>query len=155
MSDQGTTDPGKSDQEITGQNGPDGGNGANGSNGSRGMELAESTRAEPIFIPPTDIIETTDNVLLLMDMPGADPDSLDVTLDRRVLNISARSSTSAPDGLTPLHVEFRDGSYERSFVVSAPIDVQNIDAVFKDGVLRLTLPKATPREPTKITVKAA
>ena len=149
MSDQGTTD-----QEITGQNGSNGGDGGNGSRESSRMELAETTRAEPVFIPPTDIIETTDNVLLLMDMPGADPDSLDVTLDRRVLNISARSSTSAPEGYTPLHMEFRDGSYERSFVVSEPIDVPNIDAVFKDGVLRLTLPKATPREPAKITVKA-
>ena len=113
MSDQGTTD-----QEITGQNGSNGGDGGNGSRESSRMELAETTRAEPVFIPPTDIIETTDNVLLLMDMPGADPDSLDVTLDRRVLNISARSSTSAPEGYTPLHVEFRDGSYERSLSVT-------------------------------------
>jgi HSP20 family molecular chaperone IbpA len=53
------------------------------------------------------------------------------------------------------HAEYRDGNYERSFVISEPVDTAKIEAVFKDGVLRLTLPKATPAPATKIPVKAA
>lgn len=122
---------------------------------TNGTAPAEATRTEPVFTPPTDIMETTSGVKMVLDMPGADPDSLDVTLDNRVLRISARSSSSAPDGYALLHAEYRDGSYERSFMVSEPVDTASIEAVFKDGVLRLTLPKAAPSPTAKISVKAA
>lgn len=122
---------------------------------TNGSALAESTRTELVFTPPTDIIETTTGVQMILDMPGADPDSLDVTLENRVLRISARSATSAPEGFGLVHAEYRDGSYERSFTVSEPIDAAKIEAVLKDGVLRLTLPKAAPSPAAKISVKAA
>ena len=120
---------------------------------NNGNGSPETTRAGPVLTPPTDIIETKEGVLLLLDMPGADPGSLDVTLDRRVLNISARSESSAPEGCALLYGEYQDGSYERSFVVSEPIDAGKIDAEFKDGVLRLNLPKMS-LPATKISVKA-
>jgi HSP20 family molecular chaperone IbpA len=122
---------------------------------TNGTVPAEATRTDPVFTPPTDIIETADSVLMVLDMPGADPDSLDVMLDKRVLHIAARSASSAPDGYALLHAEYRDGNYERSFTVSEPIDTAKIEAVFKDGVLRLTLPKAAPSPAAKISVKAA
>jgi HSP20 family molecular chaperone IbpA len=121
---------------------------------SQGAMSAESTRAEPVFIPPTDIVEDTKGVRMLLDMPGADPESLDVTLDKRVLRISARSVSSAPEGYTLVHAEYRDGNYERSFMVSEPIDTEKIEALFRDGVLELTLPKAAPSPAAKISVKA-
>ena len=115
---------------------------------------AEATRAEPVFIPPTDIVEDTKGVRMLLDMPGADPESLDVTLDKRVLRISARSVSSAPEGYTLVHAEYRDGNYERSFMVSEPIETTKIEAVFRDGVLELTMPKMAPSRAAKISVKA-
>lgn len=121
---------------------------------SNGTVPAEATRTEPVFIPPTDIIETTSAVKMLLDMPGADPESLDVTLDNRVLRISARSVFSAPEGYALVHAEYRDGTYERRFTVSEPIDTAKIEAVFKDGVLQLTLPKAAPSPAAKISVRA-
>jgi HSP20 family molecular chaperone IbpA len=121
---------------------------------TNGTATAEATRTEPVFIPPTDIIETTAAVQIFLDMPGADPDTLDVTLDNRVLRITARSASSAPDGFALIHAEYRDGNYERSFTVSEPIDTPKIEAVFKDGVLRLTLPKAAPSPAARISVKA-
>lgn len=122
---------------------------------TNGTLPAEATRTEPVYTPPTDIIETASGVQMVLDMPGADPDSLDVTLDNRVLRISARSASSAPEGYALLHAEYRDGNYERSFMVSEPIETAKIEAVFKDGVLRLTLPKAAPSPAAKISVKAA
>ena len=59
-----------------------------------------------------------------------------------------------PEGYALIHAEYRDGNYERVFSISERIDEERIDAVFRDGVLRLTLPKASP--PAKrIEVKAA
>jgi HSP20 family molecular chaperone IbpA len=113
---------------------------------------AEATRSEPRFIPPTDIVETGDALLMLLDMPGADSDTLDVTLDRRVLSIAAHTTSSAPEGYTPIFVEYREGNYERKFVVSEEIDGDHIEAELKDGVLRLRLPKVSPSPAKKINV---
>ena len=121
---------------------------------TNGTLSAEATRAEPVFIPPTDIIENTAGVQMVLDMPGADPESLDVTLDNRVLRISARSVASVPEGYALVYVEYRDGTYERRFTVSEPVDTARIEALFKDGVLRLTLPKAAPSPAAKISVRA-
>ena len=115
---------------------------------------AESVRQAPTLLPPTDVLETKDALIMLLDMPGAEPESLDVALDRQELRVSARCTPTAPEGYTLVHAEYRDGNYERVFRISERIDEERIDAMFKDGVLRLTLPKASPPA-KKIEVKAA
>jgi len=117
-------------------------------------EASANQQAEPTFIPPTDIIETEQAIRMLLDMPGADPGTLDVTLERRVLTVSAHSISTAPQGYSLLYAEFRDGNYERRFVLSDEIDGDRIEAVLKDGVLRMTLPKASPSPAKKIPVKS-
>jgi HSP20 family molecular chaperone IbpA len=123
------------------------------SNGSSAS--AEAVNAGPVFMPPADIIEKGDTAVMLLDLPGADPASLDVMLDKHVLTISARVSSSAPVGYAPSYIEFRDGTYERRFVFSERMDGEHIDATLKDGVLQLTVPKAADTAAKKITVKAA
>lgn len=56
---------------------------------SNGPASPAATQASgPIFKPPSDVVEKGDTVIMLLDLPGADPASLDVTLDKRVLTIS-------------------------------------------------------------------
>ena len=115
---------------------------------------AEPVSEAPAFLPPADILETKDKLLVLLDMPDADPDSLNVTVDNLVLSISARvTDSSAPDGHTLVYAEYREGNYERVFTLSDQIDLDRIDAEFKNGVLRLTLPKAaTPAKKISVNV---
>ena len=54
--------------------------------------VSEAQASGPIFIPPTDILEKGNTVIMLLDVPGADPASLDVTLDKRMLTISAKGN---------------------------------------------------------------
>lgn len=115
---------------------------------------AESVSQAPTLVPPTDIIETKDALVMMLDLPGAEPESLNVALDRQDLRVSARCTPSLAEGYALIHAEYRDGNYERVFSISERIDDERIDAVFKDGVLRLTLPKASPPA-KKIEVKAA
>ena len=121
------------------------------SNGSSAS--SEPTSAGPIFTPPADILEKGDTVVMLLDIPGADPASLDVTLDKSILTIAARVTSAVLEGYTPTYIEFRDGTYERRFVFSEQMDGEHIDAVLKDGVLRLTIPKAA-NTAKKINVKS-
>ncbi|RUM23882.1 Hsp20/alpha crystallin family protein [Rhizobium vallis] len=114
---------------------------------------SEPSNAGPIFTPPADILEKGETVVMLVDIPGADPASLDITLDNHILTIMARVTSAEPEGYTPVYHEFRDGTYERRFVFSEQMDGEHIDAVLKDGVLRLTVPKAA-NTAKKINVKA-
>jgi HSP20 family protein len=115
---------------------------------------AETDGQLPTFIPPTDIFETKNSIIMLLEMPGVEPGTLDVVLDKRVLTVSAQSAPYVPQGYTLLHREYREGNYERAFTLSDQIDGDHIDAEFKDGILRLVLPKMNPPA-KKIEVKAA
>jgi HSP20 family molecular chaperone IbpA len=92
---------------------------------------------------------------MLLDVPGADPDSLNVALEKQELRVTARATSSAPPGYTLMHAEYRDGNYERAFTLSDQVDDERIEATFRDGVLRLTLPKSAPSPAKKIEVKTA
>lgn len=116
---------------------------------------ADTTNTGPIFTPPADIIEKGNTVAIVLDVPGAGTESLDVTLENRVVTISARVAASAPEGYAPAHVEFGEGTYERRFVFSEQLDGDHIDATLTDGVLRLTVPKAIDTAAKRITVKPA
>ena len=115
----------------------------------------ERMRARPTFIPRSDIYETEDNVVVTLDMPGANRESIDVTLEKNVLTINANSIHGAPEGYELAFAEFQSGDYERSFRLTDQINRDDIDALYKDGVLKLTLPKAEVAKPKKISVKAA
>lgn len=118
-----------------------------------GAHAPEGTRGVPVFTPAADIFETADAIVAVLEMPGADPNSLKITLDKRVLTVSGQSKWTPPNGYTLYHAEFRQGDYERSFTLSETIDDDAIQAQFKDGLLKLTLPKSKP-EPAK-TIKIA
>lgn len=118
-------------------------------------ERIEGTRTAPLIHPPADIRETKDGIVVELDMPGADPDTIDVTFERRTLTVSAQGRSSAPKGYSLIHREFGDGDYERQFTVSAMIDAGGIDAAYHDGVLTLTLPYAKEARARSIKVRTA
>jgi HSP20 family molecular chaperone IbpA len=115
---------------------------------------AEGTRNVPVFVPATDIYETKDALVLSLEMPGVGPDAVNITLEKRVLTITGHSRSIALEGHSLTHHEYRDGDYERAFTVSEAIDADKIRAESRDGVLRLTLPKAQPEPAKTIQVKA-
>ncbi|HKC52008.1 MAG TPA: Hsp20/alpha crystallin family protein [Myxococcota bacterium] len=116
---------------------------------------APAQNERPVLVPPTDIYETQDAVVLLLDVPGAAPDSLSVTLAARVLTISAQTVPTAPEGYALVHSEYAEGDYERSFALSEQVDRERIAAEFREGVLRVTLPKVGASAVKRIAVKAA
>jgi HSP20 family protein len=93
-----------------------------------------------IFVPPSDIYETKDSIVVLAEMPGVAPDGVDITLERRVLTIRGRSAASEHAGYQRVYNEFANGDYERVFTLSENIDRDRIEARLKDGVLHLVLP---------------
>jgi len=114
----------------------------------------ERPARRPVFVPATDIYETGEHLILLAEMPGAAPDSIELTLERRVLTIHARAEDHGHPGYQEVYSEYREGDYERAFTLSEEIDRERIEASYRDGVLRLVLPKAESSKPRKIDVKS-
>ena len=120
----------------------------------RQTDGAEGTHALPTFLPKADIFETKEGLQLVMEVPGVGSESVNVTLDKRVLTINATTSVTPPEGFSLAHVEYRDGNYQRSFTLSEAIDEDGIQASVRDGVLRVLLPKAAPEQARTIQVSA-
>src|SRR5215831_20530534 len=98
-------------------------------------ETRERTPDRPVFVPPADIYETRDNIVVVAEMPGVAPDGVDITLERRVLTIRGRNAGREHTGYQRVYNEYADGDYERVFTLSENIDRDRIEATLKDGVL--------------------
>jgi len=119
------------------------------------LNIAEQTKPGIVFTPAVDIFETEKELTLLADMPGVKSDNLSIGLNKNVLTMSGE--VEAPEGENETEVlrEYETGKYFREFTLSNEIDQTKIDAILKDGVLRLTLPKVEAVRPRKIEVKTA
>lgn len=117
-------------------------------------EGTERTRECLCFLPHTDIYEEGDQIVIVADVPGANEDSVEVTLEKNILTINAYVNSAMPEGYNLTYAEYEVGDYQRSFRISQEIDRDKIKAVIKDGVLRLFLPKAADARTRKISVKA-
>lgn len=118
------------------------------------QEGGEPTRSRPTFRPRCDIAETDHGLVLVADVPGAKPDGLDISLERRELTIRATVDEASPEGMSPLYREYEVGDYERRFTLSGDFDTDGIEAELKNGVLVLSVPKAAEPEARRIDVKA-
>lgn len=116
------------------------------------VNQAEQTRAGFYYRPNVDILEMPDELLLLADMPGAAPDSIDIQFEDGNLTIHARIEPRYEEEDFLLR-EYGVGDYWRTFRVAETIDASKISAEIADGVLTLHLPKAEAAKPRKISVK--
>lgn len=117
-------------------------------------EGVERTRAKKLYTPPVDIIIGEDNLFLIADMPGVDENSVDITLEKNVLTIYGTVEPEIPEKHRLVSAEYGIGDYQRTFTLSDEIDRERIHATVKNGVMRLTLPKAEAVKTRKIPVKA-
>jgi HSP20 family protein len=117
-------------------------------------ETTERLRDRRVYMPRTDIYETKDELVLVMDVPGADESSVDITLEKNVLTVNAYPAYPQFEKHTLAYAEYGVGDYQRSFALSDEIDRSSIEAKVKDGVLTLHLPKVAEIKPQKISIKA-
>src|SRR5215203_736710 len=114
----------------------------------------ERTRSRLTFRPRVDIYETESGLMLLADVPGARPERLTITLDRRVLSIRAEVEDHAPAGYSPIYQEYQVGDFECEFTLSGDFDADKIEATLTNGVLQLTVPRAEQAEARTIKITA-
>ena len=114
----------------------------------------ERTRSRRCFVPRADIYETGNEIIVLADIPGANEKTVDITLEKNVLTLTAFVEPVHASGFDIAYAEYEEGDYQRSFRLSDEIDRDKIEASVSDGVLRLVLPKSKEAMTKKIAIKA-
>ena len=108
------------------------------------------------FSPRMDMKETEDAYTVKLTMPGIDKDDLDISVSDGVLTVKGETKEEAEDeNATYLVREHKHYSYFRSVRLPSEVVADKAEAEYKNGVLRLTLPKAEEVKPKSIPVKIA
>lgn len=127
---------------------------------SEGMDVVKREEQAPeltgqadvqVLTPMVDIYENEDEILLHADMPGVNREQMTINLDNDTLSLVGVRQVEA--GGTARFQEFGNAEYRRSFTLPPGIDTDKVDAEFKDGVLRLHLPKSAAVKPRTIEVR--
>lgn len=113
---------------------------------NQASDMGQTMRAMPM-----DLFRAGDHYVLLCDLPGIDPGSVDVGVDGRVLTIRAQRSERG-EGVEWLTQERPSGTFVRQLTLGGGLDVERIEATYTDGVLTLTLPVADEAKPRRIQV---
>jgi len=122
--------------------------------GTAEMAAPEHTRSGQVYRPDVDILEKHDELLIVADMPGVNPDDIDIKFEDGTLTIYGRVTDGRLDREKLLLQEYGIGDYYRTFRISEQIDASKISADMVDGMLTLRLLKAEHAKPRKIKVAA-
>lgn len=100
-----------------------------------------------------DAVRREDDVLLRFDLPGIDPDSIEVTVDRGILTVGARRAEELAEGEKPYIRERVWGSFSRRLYLGETADADNVEADYHDGVLTVRVPLAEKARPRKVEIR--
>ncbi len=102
-------------------------------------------------VMPMDAWREGDEVLVEFDLPGVDPDALDLDVERNVLTVKAERPIREVAGET-LASERPRGVFSRQLVLGDNLDLEHVQASYDAGVLRLRIPVAEQAKPRKIEI---
>ncbi|MEW9549553.1 Hsp20/alpha crystallin family protein [Nonomuraea sp. NPDC050783] len=104
-------------------------------------------------IMPMDGLRRDDDVVLRFDLPGVDPDSIEVTVDRGVLSVSARREVEIAENERLFVRERPMGTFTRRVYLSEHLDSDRIDAGYTNGVLTVRIPVLERAKPRKVEIQ--
>ncbi|TDB96615.1 Hsp20/alpha crystallin family protein [Actinomadura sp. 7K534] len=103
---------------------------------------------------PMDGIRRADDVVLRFDLPGVDPDSVEITVDRGVLSVTAHREEEIGEDERPFIRERTMGSFTRRVYLGEHLDAEAIEAAYDNGVLAIRIPVLEKARPRKVAVQA-
>lgn len=124
-------------------------------NTSVNKQANQSRGAEAALIPPVDVVEDATGITVYADLPGVTKDKLTLQLQADSLLIAGDVALDTPVEMQSSHVEVRQPRYQRQFALSRDLDTEKASAEFKNGVLKLRIPKAEHTQPRRIEVQVS
>ena len=122
---------------------------------TRTGEETENEIEQADWFPAADVFEADDEFTIVLDLPGIERDGLDVGLDENSLTIRGVRAPLAPDGANQRRTERPSGRFLRKFTLPDVVDRERIAADYKDGVLRLHLPKRKEPRSRRVEIKVS
>lgn len=108
---------------------------------------------EAALLPPVDVIEDVEGITLYADLAGVPKDKLGVRIEADTLTIEGEISVFADRRMEATHAEVQLPRYQREFALGNELNTEKIEAEFRQGVLKLRIPKAEHAKPRKIDVQ--
>jgi HSP20 family protein len=120
----------------------------------RGGVQDDGTFGLSYWTPAVDIAEHENEYVVRVELPGVSKDDVKITLESNILTIRGEKKQEKAQQNENYHrVERMYGTFQRSFTLPTTVKSDRIDAVYKDGILTVTLPKAEEAKPKQIEVK--
>ena len=119
----------------------------------RGQEEDWSVGA---WAPAVDIFEQGSDVVLKAELPGIEPKDVDIRIENNILTLRGERKVDHEVKKESYHrVERSYGTFTRSFTLPSTVDTAGVKADYKDGVLRITLPKREEAKPKQIQISVS
>lgn len=99
-----------------------------------------------------DAYRSGDDFIVHFDLPGIDPETIELDVERNVLNVRAERRNPAPEGAEMIVAERPTGSFTRQLFLGDTLDTDRIDAAYDAGVLTLRIPVAEQAKPRRIQI---
>jgi HSP20 family protein len=112
----------------------------------------ERTIPSAAYLPATDIFESDQALIVIMEMPGVGKENVNVMVENDIITVEGQIDFSKYEGIQPVYTEYNVGNYVRSFQLSSKIEQGSMSAELKNGVMTLVLPKAERAKPRKTAV---
>jgi len=119
---------------------------------------AELTRlgATGSWVPPLDVFEDDDRLVVKVELPGIDPEAVEVSVEDSTLTVSGSREFERETEERNYHrIERRYGAFSRSLRLPQTADAERVDARFDRGVLTIEVPKREEARPRRIEIKAS
>ena len=114
-------------------------------------QQAFGTSSRPSMMP-LDAWKDGDDFVVELDLPGIDPDKVDIDVERNVLTVRAERMTRIPDSAEAVAAERPWGSFSRQLVLGDALDTDRVTADYEAGVLKLRIPVAEKAKPRKVQI---
>ena len=119
----------------------------------------QNDSANRVWVPALDIVEKRDAYIIVAELPGVSQSNVELSFEQNVLTIRGQKNPSldpAKDGELRVYTAERvAGTFERAIRLPEFVDSEKITADLRDGLLAVTIPKATAAQPRKIEIKAS
>ncbi|MFJ5529279.1 Hsp20/alpha crystallin family protein [Streptomyces sp. NPDC093261] len=99
-----------------------------------------------------DAYRVGDEFVVHFDLPGIDPETIELDVERHVLNVRAERRSPAPEGAEMVVAERPAGTFTRQLFLGDTLDTERIDASYNAGVLTLRIPVAEEAKPRRIEI---
>lgn len=108
-----------------------------------------------VWTPAADIYENEKEIMVFIEMAGVGPDQVRISLENRSILITGERSSPCPGGVMRIHqMEIDAGMFRRRIPLPTSVDFDNIQCTYKNGLLRMVLPKRPERERIHIPVES-